>query len=290
MQVMGNGKRLGGFSPCACVPSSIARTSCSSNQRAVSSSLGSITMSSLSASPISPIIRLDGKGQGWLQMEPDVAHPDSGFLENFPPCRLFNGLTRLHEARKRRIHALGPGALPPEQHAGLMAHRNDDDRIGAREMIRAARRAMPAVARVAHFGLDPAIGAEPMVRMPMQERTRLGQDGEFALRQRSCRGEAAQIHEVILGLSRRWQTSRPLRHRRRGECIRRALAASKVCSFPSLIKVLSSLMWMCRDDGCISKPESQPSSDLWLAQRSREFPRKARVDERGTMGPDVTKW
>ena len=48
-----------------------------------------------------------------------------------------------------------------------------------------------------------------MVRMPMQERTRLGQDGEFALRQRSCRGEAAQIHEVILGLSRAGKPAGP---------------------------------------------------------------------------------
>ena len=33
-------------------------------------------------------------------MKPDVAHPDSGFLENFPPRRLFNRLTRFHEAGK----------------------------------------------------------------------------------------------------------------------------------------------------------------------------------------------
>jgi hypothetical protein len=61
---------------------------------------------------------------------------------------------------------------------------------------------MPPVARVAHFSLDPAIGAEPVVRVPMQERTRLGQDGQFALRQRSCRGKAAQVHQAFLRLHR----------------------------------------------------------------------------------------
>ena len=92
--------------------------------------------------------------------------------------------------------------MPPKQHAGLVAHRNDDHRIGAREMVRAARRAMPPVARVAHLRLGPAIGAEPVVRMPMQQRTGLRQEGQFALRQRSRRGKAAQVHEAFLRLHR----------------------------------------------------------------------------------------
>ena len=41
-----------------------------------------------------------GKGPWLVRMKFDVANPDAGFLENFPPRRLFNRLARLHEARK----------------------------------------------------------------------------------------------------------------------------------------------------------------------------------------------
>ena len=41
-----------------------------------------------------------GKGPGLVRMKFDVANPDAGFLENFPPRRLFNRLARFHEAGK----------------------------------------------------------------------------------------------------------------------------------------------------------------------------------------------
>ena len=132
-----------------------------------------------------------GKGPWLVRMEPDVANPDARFLENFPPCCFFNRLARLHETGKRRIHALRPSALPPQKHAGSMAHGNDDHRIRARKMIRGTGRAVAALARIAHFSLHPAIGAKPVVLMPMQQGTGLGENGKLSLWQHPRHRKAA---------------------------------------------------------------------------------------------------
>ncbi len=112
-----------------------------------------------------------------------------------------------------------------------MAHRNDDHRIRAREMIRGASRAVAAVARIAHLRLHPAIGAKPVALMPVQQGASLGENGELALWQRSRHRKAAQIHEGVVCLRRAGKPARAIRidaekNTVRRICIRKGLKFS----------------------------------------------------------------
>ena len=88
-------------------------------------------------------------------------------LADLAPHRLLDRLAGLDEAGEARIHALRKARLAAEQAALAVERQHDDDRIGAREMLRLAGVAFAPPAG----GGDPrrraAIGAEAVARVPV---------------------------------------------------------------------------------------------------------------------------
>src|SRR5215467_428436 len=76
----------------------------------------------------------------------DASAFDPGLLQSFPSYRIFDGFARLDESCKARPHALGKAGLPAEETALAMDRQHDDNRIGARKMHGAARRAITSPA------------------------------------------------------------------------------------------------------------------------------------------------
>ena len=138
-----------------------------------------------------------GKGPGLAGDIADIADPDARFLEDFAPGGLFDGLARLHEARKCRIHARRPACLPPKQETARRSHHHDDNRIGAREMIALAGTAMAAITAIDHMGSGAAIGAIAMSQMPVDERSCLGEQSKLGRRHGPFNRDAAQVSPFV---------------------------------------------------------------------------------------------
>src|SRR5262249_37924830 len=98
-----------------------------------------------------------------------AAEPDPGFLEGLAPHRALDRLAGLYEAGQRRIHAWRKMLAAAEQAALLRHRQHDGHRIGTREMLGAAVRAMALVAARTHLALVPAFGAEAVAGMPGQQ-------------------------------------------------------------------------------------------------------------------------
>ena len=100
---------------------------------------------------------------------------------------------------------VAPNRAGAAEQAAVAAHReHDDDRIGAREVLDLAGRAGALPAGVYHFGLDAAVGAEAMPRMPVQHRLGLGERRQMLGRDQSLDCDRAQIghHEIVARLQR----------------------------------------------------------------------------------------
>ena len=86
---------------------------------------------------------------------------------------------------KRRERPSTPAVAHDGQH--------DDDRIGAREMLRLARRAVAAPAGFDDVGRRAAIRAEAVARMPADERLGLGERRQMLGADQALHRDAAQI-------------------------------------------------------------------------------------------------
>ena len=83
-------------------------------------------------------------------------------------------VSRLDESGEARPHAGRKSRLAAEQAALAVDRQHDDDRVGAREMLRRAGRAIAPPTGVDDAGRLAAMGAKTMPRVPMQQRLRLG--------------------------------------------------------------------------------------------------------------------
>src|SRR6516162_3532630 len=111
-----------------------------------------------------------GKGPG---LRGEIAHAsanDASFFARFPPHGIFDRLPGLDKPGEARPHA-GLETIRAAEHAALARDRkHDHDRVGAREMLRAAGRAIASPAGFDEIGRGPAIRAKAMARMPVEER------------------------------------------------------------------------------------------------------------------------
>ena len=150
-----------------------------------------------------------------------VAHApaaDARLLADLAAHGLLRGLARLDEAGE----AGEPGARAPPvaaEQGPLAADReHDHDGIGAREVRRPARRALPFPAGRRHPGRRSALGAEAMAGVPVEQRAGLGEDRRLAGGDR--RGEGAHVDQLGVDVGRdvrvRPHRSRSARARRRG--------------------------------------------------------------------------
>ena len=117
-------------------------TSSRSNQRASSSSVRSMTMSCDSASRVAADHQRGGERPGLRGEIAHAAADDAGFLEGFPPHRILDRFARLDEAGEARPHAALETVRAAEQAAVAGDRQHDHDRIGAREMLGLAGRAI----------------------------------------------------------------------------------------------------------------------------------------------------
>jgi hypothetical protein len=87
--------------------------------------------------------------------------------------------------------------LPSQQNPAAPPNRNDDNRIGAREMVSQAPRAVAAVACVFHVCRMAAIGAKSVALMPMKEGTRLREHAELHRRQLTSNRQTSEIDKLF---------------------------------------------------------------------------------------------
>ena len=100
--------------------------------------------------------------------------PPRGFRAD----RLFDRLAGFEKAGEARIHALGKARLAAEQAVLAIDREHDDDRIGARKMLRLAGVALAPPARRGDARRRAAIGAMAVAGVPMEDRLGLPEDGE----------------------------------------------------------------------------------------------------------------
>ncbi len=185
------------------------------NQRTSSSSVVSMTISSVSASPDAADHQRGWKRPGLRRKITHGADADARLLEGLAADRILDRFAGLEESREARI---GPGLkprLPAEQALLAPRDQHDHDGIGAGKMLRFASRAIAAEARMRHHGAGAAIGAEAVARMPVQHRFGHGQKAKLAFGNEARHGDGAQIRydegrvvakEVgCLRRSRRWR-------------------------------------------------------------------------------------
>ena len=87
----------------------------------------------------------------------------------------------------------GEARLPAEQAMVAVEREHDRDRIGARKMLRLALRAIAPPAALRRFRRCPAIGAEAMPRMPVQQRLGLGERRQMVGRDEALHRDRAQV-------------------------------------------------------------------------------------------------
>src|SRR3569832_1707690 len=110
----------------------------------------------------------------WLRREvTHAAADDAGFLDRLAPHRVLDRLARLDEPGKARPHARHEAGRAAEQAVVAVDRQHDDDRVGAREMLRLAIRTVAPLAGVDGARQQTTIGAIAMPRMPLQNRLRI---------------------------------------------------------------------------------------------------------------------
>ncbi len=166
----------------------MARTSSRSNQRASAISSGSMRISSLSASANSPIINVDGNGQGCEARYRTRPMRMPEFLEDFAPHRLLDRLTGLHESGE--TGETGPGPPPPaaEQAALALDRQHDHNRVDSRIMMGPAVRAAPPPSGRVDHARRAALRAKAMARVPIEQRARFGENRGLAAGDRGRQG------------------------------------------------------------------------------------------------------
>src|SRR5262245_40050473 len=134
-----------------------------------------------------------GKGPG---LRGEIAHAsanDAGLFARLPPHGIFDRLPGLDEPGEARPHA-GLETIRAAEHAALARDRkHDHDRVGAREMLRAAGRAIASPAGFDEIGRGPAIRAKAMARMPVEERLAFGERRQMVGLDQATHRDRAEI-------------------------------------------------------------------------------------------------
>src|SRR6516164_1270781 len=108
-----------------------------------------------------------GEGPGLRGEIAYASANDAGFFARFPPHGVFDRLPGLDETGEARPHA-GLKTMRAAEHAALARNRkHDHDRIRAREMLRAAGRAIAPPAGFDEIGRGTARRAKAMAPMPV---------------------------------------------------------------------------------------------------------------------------
>src|SRR5260370_10708132 len=143
----------------------------------------------------------------WLRREiGDAATYNAGFLQGFPPHRIFDGFARLDESRKARPHALGKAGLPAEEAPFAIDRQHDDDRIGAGKMLGAAGRAITPPTGLHDARRRAAVRTEAVPPVPAEQGLRLRERRQGLGRHQGASRKGAQVGDreiasVFLGLA-----------------------------------------------------------------------------------------
>ena len=123
----------------------------------------------------------------------DGAGADAGLLVELAAHRVLQRLARLHEAGEAGKHPRREAVLAAEHAAVAVDRQHDDDRIGAREMLGAAGRAVAPVAALGRPGRLAAAGAEAVALVPGDQAARLGERSEVVLGEPSLHRQRTQV-------------------------------------------------------------------------------------------------
>ena len=125
----------------------------------------------------------------------DLAAADSRLLEDFAAHRILDRLARFEKAGEARIHRLGEARLAPEQAIVAIDRQHDDDRIGARKMLRLADVAFAPPARRRDARHRAAIGAMAVAHMPIHQRLGLAEHADQIGRQQALHRDRAHVDQ-----------------------------------------------------------------------------------------------
>ena len=140
----------------------------------------------------------------------DLADLHARLLAHLAPDRLLERLAGLDEAGQHGEAALRPARLAAEQKPVAVHHAHDHDRVGAREVVGVAGRAVAFVAAVGVLRGPAAVGAEAVAPVPGDERCRV-------------RGERRLISAGSSVAASRSPAGRP----RSGSCVARVLCEQR---------------------------------------------------------------
>src|SRR5262249_5433563 len=135
----------------------------------------------------------------WPRLRSEITHAPAGnanLFQHFTAHRLFDAFAGLREPGETRPHGRREAARTPE-HATFTGNRkHDDDRIGAREMLGPAGRAVARPACLSQFGSRAAIRAVPMTRVPAEQRFSFGQGRQMIRPHHALHCDRAQIGDL----------------------------------------------------------------------------------------------
>src|SRR5262252_8503415 len=133
------------------------------------------------------------KGPGLRGEITHASANDAGLFARFPPHGVFDRFAGLDEAGEARPHA-GLETVGAAEHAALARDRkHDHDRIRAREMLRAAGRAIASPAGFDEIGRGPAIRAKAMTSMPVEQGLAFGEWRQMVGLDQATHRDRAQI-------------------------------------------------------------------------------------------------
>ena len=146
---------------------------------------------------MSPIIRLDRNGQGWLVTYRTwpTRTPDSSNTSR----RAASSIVSPGSTKPARAEYM-PGFhddCRPSRMLPVMPHHHDHHGIGAREMVHAAAGAVAAIAGIRDLQLHGAVRAIAAPLVPLQQRARLGQHAELLRRECFFHRQAAQVAQAL---------------------------------------------------------------------------------------------
>src|SRR5690242_3996264 len=121
---------------------------------------------------------------------------NANFFEDFTADGLFEAFAGFGEAAQTRPHRRCEAARTAE-YATLTGNReHDDDGVGAREMLGPAGRTVAPPARLGQRGCCAAIRAEPMTRMPAEQRFSFGQWRQMIRGHHALHSDRTQIGDL----------------------------------------------------------------------------------------------
>src|ERR1035437_1237361 len=146
-----------------------------------------------------------GRERPRLRVEIDhAAAGDAGFLARFPPHRVLDRFARLDETGQARPHGRPETWGPAEQATLAVGRQHDHHRIGAREMLGLAGRAIAPPAGMHGLRRRAAVRAEAVAQMPVQHRLGLGDRRQMLGLDQPLHRDGTQVGDMqaVAGLQR----------------------------------------------------------------------------------------